>query len=268
MSYTLPAFGAALLLATLPAFAAADPAADAAVDAAADAAPPAASAPAKPAPKEVRVERRVVIVDHEGVESEFDPADVMDDPEVRAEILRMREAGGPGGPGVRMQGPGGPGAPTIMMMRRVDGPGAGPRGPGAGKGRGDPAARLQRMANELGLSPEQRKQVRGIYDAARPQTEANRSQLRAERQRLRDADPGDRNHTATVAAASKRIGELTAQQVQQEGELRRKVWQLLTPEQRAKADAKRAEVRKRRAEQADRLERRARELRGGGTTPR
>ena len=250
MSYTLPAFGAALLLATLPAFAAADPAADAA--------PPAASAPAKPAPKEVRVERRVVIVDHEGVESEFDPADVMDDPEVRAEILRMREAGGPGGPG----------APTIMMMRRVDGPGAGPRGPGAGKGRGDPAARLQRMANELGLSPEQRKQVRGIYDAARPQTEANRSQLRAERQRLRDADPGDRNHAATVAAASKRIGELTAQQVQQEGELRRKVWQLLTPEQRAKADAKRAEVRKRRAEQADRLERRARELRGGGTTPR
>jgi Spy/CpxP family protein refolding chaperone len=258
MSYTLPAFGAALLLATLPAFAAADPAADAAVDAAADAAPPAASAPAKPAPKEVRVERRVVIVDHEGVESEFDPADVMDDPEVRAEILRMREAGGPGGPG----------APTIMMMRRVDGPGAGPRGPGAGKGRGDPAARLQRMANELGLSPEQRKQVRGIYDAARPQTEANRSQLRAERQRLRDADPGDRNHAATVAAASKRIGELTAQKVQQEGELRRKVWQLLTPEQRAKADAKRAEVRKRRAEQADRLERRARELRGGGTTPR
>jgi Spy/CpxP family protein refolding chaperone len=180
----------------------------------------------------------------------------------------MREAGGPGGPGVRMQGPGGPGAPTIMMMRRVDGPGAGPRGPGAGKGRGDPAARLQRMANELGLSPEQRKQVRGIYDAARPQTEANRSQLRAERQRLRDADPGDRNHAATVAAASKRIGELTAQKVQQEGELRRKVWQLLTPEQRAKADAKRAEVRKRRAEQADRLERRARELRGGGTTTR
>lgn len=268
MSYTLPAFGAALLLATLPALAAADPAADAAVDAAADAAPPAAGAPAKPAPKEVRVERRVVIVDHEGVESEFDPADIMDDPEVRAEILRMREAGGPDGPGARMRGPGGPGSPTIMMMRRVDGPGAGPRGPGAGKGRGDPAARLQRMANELGLSPEQRKQVRGIYDAARPQTETNRSQLRAERQRLRDADPGDRNHAATVAAASKRIGELTAQKVQQEGELRRKVWQLLTPEQRAKADTKRAEVRKRRAEEADRLERRARELRGGGTTTR
>jgi ABC-type cobalamin transport system ATPase subunit len=74
--------------------------------------------------------------------------------------------------------------------------------------------------------------------------------------------------SAPVAAASKRIGELTAQKVQQEGELRRKVWQLLTPEQRAKADAKRAEVRKRRAEEADRLERRARELRGGGTTPR
>jgi Spy/CpxP family protein refolding chaperone len=262
MTHTTPVLSTILLLAAgaMPALADESPAPPAA---------PAASAPAAPAapaaPKEVRVERRVVIVDHEGVESEFDPADVMADPAVRAEIRRMREAGGPGG---RMQGPGGPGAPTIMMMRRVDGPGAGPGGRGAGKGRGDPAARLQRMADEFGLSPEQRKQVRGIYDAARPQMEANRSQLRAERQRLRDADPGDRNHAATVAAASKRIGELTAQKVQQQEDLRRKVWQLLTPEQRAKADAQRAEVRKRRAEQADRLERRARELRGGAATTR
>jgi Spy/CpxP family protein refolding chaperone len=207
------------------------------------------------------VERRVVIVDHEGVESELDPSAVMDDPQVRAEIRRLREAEGRGLP---VQGPGGPGAPRIMMMRRIDGPGAGPRG----KGRGDPAARLQRMADDLGLSPEQRKQVRGLYDAARPQMEATRSQLRTERQRVRDADPGDRNHAATVAAASKRIGELTAQKTQQQGELQRKVWQLLTPEQRAKADAKRAEVRQRRAEEADRLERRARELRGGAPTTR
>jgi len=99
----------------------------------------------------------------------------------------------------------------------------------------------------------------------RPQMDATRSQMRIERQRLRDASPGSRDHAATVAAASKRIGDLSAQAAQQRGELERKVWQVLTPEQRAKADAQRAESRKRRDEQADRLERRARELRGQGS---
>jgi Spy/CpxP family protein refolding chaperone len=68
-----------------------------------------------------------------------------------------------------------------------------------------------------------------------------------------------------VAAASKRIGELTAQTTQQRGELQRKVWQVLTPEQRTKADSQRAESRKRREAEAARLERRADELRGQGS---
>lgn len=257
MSHTLPVLGATLLLAaaSFPSSAEAPPPPPA---------PPAAASPTGPAapaaPKSVRIERRIVVVDPDGVESELDPAAVLDDPQVRAEILRLREARGAGaGAGLQRRGP--DGAPRIMMMRRNDGPGMGPRG----MGRGDPAARLQRMADSLGLSPEQRKQVRGLYEAARPQMDATRSQLRAERQRLRDADPGDRNHAATVAAASKRIGELTAQGVQQRGELQRKVWQVLTPEQRAEAEAKRAEVRQRRAAEADRLERRVRELRGGAT---
>lgn len=215
-------------------------------------APPAASpaAPASPS-KELRVERRVVLVDADGTAIDLDPAALSDDPQVRAEMRRLREAGGPGAR------PPGAGTARVMMLRRADGDGAGR------KGRGGPATRLQRMADELALSPEQRKQVRGLYESARPQMDATRSQLRAERQRVRDADPADRNHAATVAAASKRIGELTAQRTQQEGELQRKVWQLLTPDQRAKAEAKRAEARQQRSQQADRLERRARELRGG-----
>ena len=70
-----------------------------------------------------------------------------------------------------------------MMIRRGDGPGV---GGDRGKGRGGPAARMQRMADELGLSPAQRKQVRDIYEGVRPQMDATRSQMRIERQRLRD----------------------------------------------------------------------------------
>ena len=52
------------------------------------------------------------------------------------------------------------------------------------------------------------------------------------------------------------------QREQQRAELRRQVWQLLTPEQRAKAETRKAEAKQRREAQADRMERRARELRG------
>jgi Spy/CpxP family protein refolding chaperone len=224
----------------------------------AEQAPPAVVRPAEVKTPEVRVERRIVIVDENGVQSELGP-EVIDDPQVQNEIRRLRGAGPPDG---RVQGPVGEGPRRIMMIRRGDGPGV---GGDRGKGRGGPAARMQRMADELGLSPAQRKQVRDIYEGVRPQMDATRSQMRIERQRLRDASPGSRDHAATVAAASKRIGDLSAQAAQQRGELERKVWQVLTPEQRAKADAQRAESRKRRDEQADRLERRARELRGQGS---
>lgn len=247
ISRILPMFGALLSAAAAiaPAYA----------GQAAPAAPPAPPPPGvvpKPAPTEVRVERRIVIVDENGVQSEYGP-ELLDDPQVRSEIRRLR---GPGGPEGRMRGARGEAPPRVSMIRRAE------RAGELGKGRGGAAARMQRMADDLGLSPEQRKQVRDIYEAARPQMDATRSQMRVERQRLRDASPGERNHATTVATASKRIGELSAEATRQRGEMQRKVWQVLTPEQRTKADGKRAESRKRRDEQAARLESRARELRG------
>lgn len=241
-----PVFGALLLSAAaiIPAFA--------------EQAPPATDQPAEVRTPEVRAERRIVIIDENGVQSE-PGAEIFDDPQIQAEIRRVRGAGRPGG---RVQGPGGEPARRIMMIRRGDGAEI---GGDRGKGRGGLAMRMQRMADKLDLSPAQRKQVRDVYETARPQMDASRSQMRIERQRLRDTSPGTRDHAATVAAASKRIGELTAQTTQQRGELQRKVWQVLTPEQRTKADSQRAESRKRREAEAARLERRADELRGQGS---
>jgi Spy/CpxP family protein refolding chaperone len=149
---------------------------------------------------------------------------------------------------IMRDGPRAEGRPGGRMM-----PGAGMDRPGR---RG--AERMMRLSRELGLTPEQRTKVRGLMEASRPKMEELQGQIRAQRLKLREADPDAKGHDALVASTSKRIGELTAQREQQRAQLRRQVWQLLTPEQRAKAGAKRAEAKKRR----DRMERRARELRG------
>lgn len=184
--------------------------------------------------------RRVVVIDHDGEAG--DPVMVGPDGR-RREVFIMR---GPGPEGRMMPGMG----PE------------GPRGPGMRAAGGRGPERMMRMARELGLTPEQRTQMRGLVQASRPKMEALRGQLRAERLKLREADPSAKGYDALVASSSKRIGELTAQRVQQQAQLQRQVWQLLTPEQRAKAETKKAEAKKRRGEQADRMERRARELRG------
>lgn len=184
--------------------------------------------------------RRVVVIDHDG---EAGDRGMVGPDGRRREVFILR------GPG-----------PEDRMMPGM-GP-EGPRGPGMRAAGGRGPERMMRMARELGLTPEQRTQMRGLMQASRPKMEALRGQLRAERLKLREADPSAKGYDALVASTSKRIGELTAQRVQQQAQLQRQVWQLLTPEQRAKAETKKAEAKKRRGEQADRMERRARELRG------
>ena len=210
-------------------------------------APPAAVGKAPPPPPGARVERRIVVIDHDGdAADDIAGDDIMMGPAGgRREVFIMRGAG-PDGPMMPGMGPEG---------RRM--PGRGMEGAG---GRG--VERMMRMARELGLSPEQRNQLRGLMQAARPKMEDLRGQIRAETRKIRDADPGAKGFDALVASSSKRVGELTAQLVQQRAQMQRQVWQMLTPEQRTKADVMKAGAKKRRDEMAERMERRARELRG------
>ncbi|MFM7627569.1 MAG: Spy/CpxP family protein refolding chaperone [Gammaproteobacteria bacterium] len=191
--------------------------------------------------------RRVVLIDHDG-DGQIDAAtdDIMGPGDGRRDVIIMRDIGPEGlrMPGMGMDGPRPPG-------RGMHGPG-GYRGP----------ERLKRMTRELGLTPEQRTKARGLMEASRPKMEELRGQILAQRVKMRETDPDAKGYDALVASTAKRIGELTAQREQQRAQLQRQMWQLLTPEQRAKAEAKKAEAKKRRTEQADRMERRARELRG------
>lgn len=191
--------------------------------------------------------RRVVIIDHD-VETEVLGTASPDGR--RREVLILRDGPGAEGrrsarmtPGVGVVGP-------RMRGDRMDGPGR--RG----------IERMMRMSRELDLTPDQRTQARALMEASRPKMQELRGQIRVQRLKLREADPDAKGYDTLVASTSKRIGELIAEREQQRARLQRQVWQLLTPEQRAKAEAKKADAKKRRGEQADRMERRARELRG------
>lgn len=213
--------------------------------------------PPPPGPPSTIVTERVVILDKDGKPVERAPAALdgrrvimvqrdgdpvggaADGPEVRRRVLIMRNGEGPEGPMIPELGPDGP---RMAGLRAPDD--------------------MMRMVRDLDLTPEQRTKARGLMDASRPKMDELDSQIRAQRSKLRDADPGAKGYDALVASSAKRIGELTAQGEQQRAQLRRQVWELLTPDQRAKAETKRSEAKKRRDEQADRMERRARELRG------
>ena len=187
-----------------------------------------------------------------------------------------------------------PGATVIMEspnaerreMRRIiiRGDEAGPRGMGAiqlsgGLGAAGSLAALldtrpiETMIRGLELSPQQLGKMTEYVATARPELRKLAADMAAESRRLRELSPGDSKYAAISAEVAKRMGELTGRLVEQNSALRAKVWGLLTPEQRVKAEARAKEMRERMQERMrDRgKERRFREGRmreGGAERPR
>ncbi|MBM4217448.1 MAG: hypothetical protein FJ178_06330 [Gammaproteobacteria bacterium] len=69
--------------------------------------------------------------------------------------------------------------------------------------------------------------------------------IRAESQRLRNLDAGDAEYVSESAAIARKMGELTTSLVRQGADLRGKMWQVLTPDQRKHAKTMRERVRER-----------------------
>lgn len=159
----------------------------------------------------------------------------------------------PGAP-PRMEGPTGPGAglPGGMErreMRRIivrgeDGPhrmrlGGGPHGNGLAEVLGLDPRPLERMADALDLTPQQRGKLTELAATARPEMRKLMQSITAESRRLRNLDPSDSKYATESNDAARKLGELTTRLVQQNADLRAKTWQVLTPEQRGKASAMR-----------------------------
>ena len=101
----------------------------------------------------------------------------------------------------------------------------GPHGPGR------MLAGIERGADELDLTPETRKSLDAILDAARDQQRALRPQLRAAHEQMRSVLDADSPATETVLAQADSIGALETQSKKLELQAVIEVRKLLTPEQ-------------------------------------
>lgn len=113
---------------------------------------------------------------------------------------------------------------------------------------------LMRMADELGLSPEQRQTIRGFFESAQPGFRKLREQMRANTKLVMDTQPDDAKYQSVVQQVSRSSAELAEQMVLQSSQLRTQVYGVLTAEQKTKLKAKQAEMQARWAERRERRE--------------
>jgi len=118
------------------------------------------------------------------------------------------------------------------------------------------AARIrQRTARALNLSDAQIQQARTIFQETRKKTEPVRVELRQNRQAMAEAVKA--NNAAEIQKLSKTQGELMGRLIAARSEGRARLYNILTPEQRAKAEKLHTAMR-------ERIERRRAGLRSNG----
>lgn len=118
-----------------------------------------------------------------------------------------------------------------------------------------------RMFRALDLTEEQKTQIRQIRQASREKIQPIREQMKANRQRLAELSAGGTFDQAQVQAVAAQQGSLTAQMIVERESVKSQIFQILTPEQKAKA----AELREQRKQRMqERIQNRLNK-RGGGT---
>jgi Spy/CpxP family protein refolding chaperone len=105
-----------------------------------------------------------------------------------------------------------------------------------------PHALLGRMAGELGLTPEQRQTIQGMFDQARPGFEQLHRQVLAGSELLARTAPDDGAYQTVVASVSQQAADAAAEFVLQASQLRSQVNGVLTPAQRTRLGALEADL--------------------------
>ncbi len=129
---------------------------------------------------------------------------------------------------------------------------AGPGGMFIPGGLGGPEMKVERLANFLDLDDAQYATVQNIVDAAKPEIDALREQLKANRQAIEQLDPNDPNYAATLNNIAMSNGELATSGTLLMVRVRTDVRAVLTDEQRAKLERGKKRMRKKFAKRANR----------------
>ena len=115
--------------------------------------------------------------------------------------------------------------------------GGGPRGgfgPGGGPGFAGPELMLEHMADHLDLDDTQRESVRNIMEAAKPELEAFRDQLRSNREALMALETSDPAYSTAVNNIAVANGQLATEGTLLATRIRSEINAVLTDEQREK----------------------------------
>ncbi len=111
--------------------------------------------------------------------------------------------------------------------------------PVPGEGSGEPR-RLGKAARRLGLSEDQRKQIRGIIRSHAAEIDAQMQSRRVSRRALRDAMDAKPADEAEVRRRALALGEIRADEAVLRARIRSEIWPVLTAEQQDKARQLRA----------------------------
>ncbi|HEV7613106.1 MAG TPA: Spy/CpxP family protein refolding chaperone [Steroidobacteraceae bacterium] len=93
------------------------------------------------------------------------------------------------------------------------------------------------LLGQLGLSDQQKVQIKAIMTAAHPEMQNLREQMHANSLTLRNTKPNDPNYASIVSQASQTHGSLSAQAMAQQAQVRSQVFKVLTPAQQTQLAA-------------------------------
>lgn len=129
------------------------------------------------------------------------------------------------------------------------------RGHGPHQHRG---AQMSHMLSSVDATDAQRAQIKTIMESNKTQAKADMKQVGETRRALRELDPMASNYNSEVARLADQLADATRQATIDKAAIRAQVAAVLTPEQRATLQAKRAErMQKREEHRQKRMERRA-----------
>jgi len=103
--------------------------------------------------------------------------------------------------------------------------------------------RGDRFGDRLGLSDNQRQQLKKIHRAARPAMLDIKDAMQDNREAMRKLDPGDSGFLKKTAKLADEKGRLMTRMINEHAKVRAKVYSVLTPEQREKAKQLRSDRR-------------------------
>ena len=101
------------------------------------------------------------------------------------------------------------------------------------------------LLGKLGLSAEQKQQVKDIMTAAHPQMQSLHEQMRANSLKLEQTRPTDPNYANIASLTSQTHGTLSAQMMAQRADVRAQVFKVLTLEQQTQLAALEAQSKSR-----------------------